>query len=135
MQIGEAMKHTRRTAAAISIALALIAGSAGAAWAHGARGSRTSVPQGIDYPAGSLKDGVYEGTAVGYQPSLTVSVEVKGGRIASVRVTKNYETPRWWSAVANVIPKRIVKAQSTDIDAVSGATDSSYGIMSAVEDA
>jgi uncharacterized protein with FMN-binding domain len=104
-------------------------------WARGGGGFRTTVPQRIDYPAESLKDGIYEGTATGYQPNLKVRVEVKNGRIAAISVTQSYETPRWWNAVVDVMPKRIQKSQSTDIDVVSGATASSYGIMAAVEDA
>jgi uncharacterized protein with FMN-binding domain len=126
---------SKRGVGALVLSAMVIAQSGQLAWARGGHGSQATIPQGIDYPAGTLKDGVYEGAAVGYQPSLTVRVEVKAGRIALVTVTRNNETPRWWSAVVGVIPSRIVKAQSTDVDAVSGATSSSFGIMSAVEEA
>jgi uncharacterized protein with FMN-binding domain len=118
---------------AVLIAFLLVGGAGSEAWARGRALSSATVPQGIDYPAGSLKDGTYTGTADGYMPSLTVEVVVKGGKIASVAVVKNYETPRWFRAVVGVIPSAIVKAQGTKVDSVSGATCSSYGIMSAVE--
>jgi uncharacterized protein with FMN-binding domain len=120
---------------ALFIAIMIAAQSGLSLWARGGGGFRTTVPQRIDYPAESLKDGIYEGTATGYQPNLKVRVEVKNGRIAAISVTQSYETPRWWNAVVDVMPKRIQKSQSTDIDVVSGATASSYGIMAAVEDA
>ncbi|HOX32839.1 MAG TPA: FMN-binding protein [Spirochaetales bacterium] len=103
--------------------------------ARGRRYSNATIPQGITYPSGSLKDGMYRGTADGYMPGLSVEVAVKGGKIDSVRIAENDETPRWLSMVSGVIPRRIVAAQGTEIDIVSGATASSHGIMSAVEDA
>jgi len=127
----------RSKGAAVSLILAalLLAWPSEGAWAdrRGGSASSATVPQRIDYPAGSLKDGVYEGTANGYMPGLTVRVEVKGGSIGSVTVIKNSESPRWWNVVSGRVPKEIVAAQSTDVDTVSGATCSSYGIMSAVE--
>jgi uncharacterized protein with FMN-binding domain len=106
------------------------------AWAAGhGHVSITTVPQGIDYQGMKLKDGSYTGSATGYMPGLTVEVVVKGGAITSVKVLSHSETPRWFQAVVNVIPQRIVKDQGTDVDTVSGATSSSYGIMSAVENA
>lgn len=106
------------------------------AWAMGrGHGSIATVPQRIDYQGMRLKDGTYTGSATGYMPGLTVEVVVKGGAIASVKVLSHSETPRWFQAVVNVIPERIVKAQGTDVDTVSGATSSSHGIMAAVENA
>ena len=116
-------------------ALLLFQGSPDA-WAdHGRRASLATIPQGINYSAASLIDGSYIGTANGYMPSLSVEVVVKNGRISSVKVVQHNETMRWYNAVANVIPNGIVKAQSTAIDVVSGATSSSHGILAAVEDA
>lgn len=106
------------------------------AWAAGhGHASIATVPQGIDYQGMKLKDGTYTGSATGYMPGLTVEVVVKGGAIASVKVLSHSETPRWFQSVVNVMPQRIVKDQGTDVDTVSGATSSSYGIMSAVENA
>jgi uncharacterized protein with FMN-binding domain len=104
-------------------------------WARGSNISSASIPQGIDYKASNMKDGTYTGTANGYMPSLTVSVVIKNGIINSIDIVNHNETARWFNSVINVIPGRIISSQSTKIDAVSGATCSSYGIMSAVEDA
>jgi uncharacterized protein with FMN-binding domain len=122
--------------AIVFIAVLFFAQSNSFLWAGGSRHfSNATVPQGIDYQVGSLKDGTYTGTANGYMPSLTVNVIIKNGVINAIKVASHGETMRWYDAVVNVIPKEIINSQSTDIDAVSGATSSSYGIMSAVEDA
>jgi uncharacterized protein with FMN-binding domain len=60
---------------------------------------------------------------------------VKSGKIASIDIVEHNETMRWFLRVINVIPNRILSAQGTGVDIVSGATSSSYGIMSAVENA
>ena len=97
--------------------------------------SNPTIPQGISYSPGSLKDGTYTGTATGFMPGLTVQVTVKNGAIKSVDILSQNETPRWFSRVSGVMPGRVVSAQGTDVDSVSGATCSSEGILSAVENA
>lgn len=104
--------------------------------AAGSRGGHSpSLPAGISYQAGSLKDGIWTGEATGYMPALKVAVTVQNGKISQVAITGHQETPRWFNRVVNVIPQAIVAAQGTAIDAVGGATCSSYGIMAAVEQA
>jgi uncharacterized protein with FMN-binding domain len=117
------------------IALLLVVPLGSAAYAHGMRPSNATVPQGITYAAGTLKDGTYTGSATGYMPGLTVEVTVKSGMIKSVEIVSSNETPRWLTRVETSVPASIVKAQGTEIDTVSGATSSSEGIMSAVENA
>lgn len=130
-----AAKRTRGVpkAAVALLAAALAVTGSPALQAHGP--SRATVPEGITYPAGTLKDGTYEGSATGYMPSLTVSVTVKNGRIQSVGVVRHSEGARWYDAVISVLPTRIVKAQGTEVDGVSGATSTTHGILSAVENA
>ncbi len=80
-------------------------------------------------------DGTYVGTAKGHHSDVSVSVTVTGGKIASVVVTKHGETPGTSDpAIAN-IPAAIVKAGSTKVDAVSGATLTSEAIKKAVDNA
>lgn len=100
---------------------------------HGRGGSEATIPVGIDYPAGSLKNGTYTGTANGYNPAITVEVDVQGGSITAVRIVSQNETRRWFNRVVDLIPNRILQAQGTKVDVVTGATASSRGIMSAVE--
>lgn len=83
----------------------------------------------------AYKDGTYTGEGTGFRPGLNVTVTVKGGKITGVTVGDNNETPRFSSEPIQVIPEEIVKAQSVNVDAVSGATRTSNGIMEAVTDA
>jgi uncharacterized protein with FMN-binding domain len=123
------------SALALAAALSLMSPNASIS-AGGMRGStNVSVPTGINYSGKSLKDGVYTGTATGFQPGMVVEVTVKGGKISAVKVTQSNDTPRWLNAVLGVLPARVVKANSTDVDTVTGATFSSKGLLSAVENA
>lgn len=81
-----------------------------------------------------LTDGTYEGEAQGMAP-LKVKVEVAEGKIASVEVTEHAETPEISDPALEQIPALIVEKNSTDVDAVSGATVTSTAIKDAVNNA
>ena len=81
-----------------------------------------------------LNDGVYEGTYSSFPNSATVRITVEDKRIAKVELVKHRGSSRGRRA-NEIIPKRILEEQSTQVDAVSGATNSSRVIMNAAEDA
>jgi uncharacterized protein with FMN-binding domain len=81
-----------------------------------------------------LADGVYEGRYSNSFNSAVVRVAVADNRIEKVELVKHRASSRGRTA-NDVIPQRIVEEQSTKVDAVSGATNSSRVIMNAVEDA
>ncbi|SHN75146.1 FMN-binding protein [Desulfitobacterium chlororespirans] len=86
--------------------------------------------------AGLYKDGTYEGSSdKGIHPGLKVSVTVQGGKIAEVAVVENQETPGVGSMAIEALPAKIVEAQSTEVEAVSGASLSSAAIKEAVDKA
>ena len=85
--------------------------------------------------ATKYKDGTYTGTANAYRPGLTVQVTIKNGNIANVEVTKINDTPGYYNACIQTIPSAIVKAQSTKVNGIAGATRTSNGIKKAVENA
>lgn len=80
----------------------------------------------------AYKDGSYTGEGQGKSGPVKVQVTVKAGKIASVKVFEQKETPMIWKgAEAGVIPA-IVKANGTKgVATVSGATLSSKGIIAA----
>jgi uncharacterized protein with FMN-binding domain len=81
-----------------------------------------------------LKDGVYEGEYRKGINNAVVKVTVDEGRIAEIELVKHFSS--WIGKKANeIIPPRIVEQQSTRVDAVSGATNSSRVIMNAVQKA
>ena len=80
-----------------------------------------------------LEDGVYIGSASGYNGKITVSVTVEGGVISNVDVTDHVDDePFIDDAILGVVDS-ILANQNTDVDTVSGATYSSKGIINAVK--
>ena len=80
-----------------------------------------------------LKDGVYEGSSSGYSGDVKVKVTVSVGKIADIQVSHS-ETPEYYAKAQAVIGK-ILSAQNTQVDSVSGATITSNAIKSAVSKA
>jgi uncharacterized protein with FMN-binding domain len=100
------------------------------------RASDTTPVIGIDLSERRYGDGSYLGESVGYRPGLVVEVTVKDGRVADVRIIEHKEVRiRYWRRAMKLIPREIVRRQSTGIDALSGATATSNGILAAVENA
>ncbi len=88
------------------------------------------------FAGAELKDGVYEGEANGFRPGLTVSVTVKGNKITSIEITNHNEVnSRYYQKAMDAVPQEIIESQSLEVDAISGATFTSTGIVNAVNDA
>lgn len=104
---------------------------------YGTENDTSSSDSGTASAASSeYKDGVYEGSATGFHQGITtVSVTVKNNTISDIEVVSNGDTPEYFNMAASDVISQILKAQSTNVDAVSGATFSSNGIMNAVENA
>ena len=78
------------------------------------------------------QDGAYTGTATGFGGPITVSVTIKNGKITGISViSASGETGEYLSS-ARAVLSRIISGQTTNVDAVSGATYSSNGILNAV---
>ncbi|MBQ7541088.1 MAG: FMN-binding protein [Clostridia bacterium] len=84
---------------------------------------------------GKYTDGVYTGAGNGFRGTTTVRVTVENGEIAAVDVLSYDDDPQFFTAAQNSTIPKILSSQSTDVDAVSGATFSSRGIIRAVENA
>ncbi len=83
----------------------------------------------------TLTDGTYVGSGAGYGGTTTVSVTVSGGKITSVDVLSHQDTDSYFS-MASVLCSLIVQNNGVSgLDAVSGATYSSRGILEAVANA
>lgn len=78
------------------------------------------------------KDGKFSGSAYGYDGNIYVTITIKDDKITNIEATSD-ESDRWYfeSCVQNVT-SQIIESQSTSVDATSGATYSSEGIMAAV---
>lgn len=78
------------------------------------------------------KDGVYIGKGTGFGGTIQVEVTIKNGKMTKIDdVLHEQETPEYYKKAAAIIPK-ILKAQSPNVDTISGATYSSSGIREAV---
>lgn len=84
---------------------------------------------------GSYKDGVYEGTGSGNNGDIEVEVAVEGGNIVSVVLKEHSETEGLYETAKKKVTAEIIKKQTADVDAVTGATNTSKGIMEAVAEA
>ncbi|MTI55673.1 stalk domain-containing protein [Geosporobacter ferrireducens] len=82
----------------------------------------------------TYKDGVYNGSGSGHGGALSVLVTVESGKISNIEVGANNETPSYLAQAKAVIDD-IINTQSTDVDAISGATKSSRAILEAVDSA
>lgn len=83
----------------------------------------------------SLRDGTFRGAASGYQGRIEVEVTVHDGRIAAVEVTRHGESRRLAEPAFGRLTRRMIEQQQVEVDAISGATGSSRGLMAAVFDA
>ena len=86
------------------------------------------------FSGAQLKDGVYEGSAQGYQSTIKVSVTVEGGQVSDIEIIEQNDTPQYFERAKSIVSS-IISGQTLDVDAVSGATYSSAGIVNAVNDA
>lgn len=75
------------------------------------------------------------GKAEGYGGELTVKVTLDGKKITAVEVTQHTETEGVGTMAIDQLPEKIVAANSTDVDIVSGATITSKAIIAAVNNA
>lgn len=89
----------------------------------------------IQAPTGTMKDGIYTGSGMGFNDYITVSMTVRGGKIASISIMDQGDDEPYFTNAKNGVLTRILTSQNSKVDAVSGATYSSKGIMAAVADA
>ena len=78
------------------------------------------------------KDGVYTASAVGRNGSINVQVTIKNDAIADVKIVDWSETHPVADLTKTKLIPDIIKYQSVDVDAISGATLSSFAIKQAV---
>ncbi len=96
-------------------------------------GCQTAPMLGAPVDSARLTDGTYEGSYRGGPNKAVVKVTIKDHAIADIEVLENQA----WRGkkAAKPIVQRIIAQQSTRVDAVSGATNSSNVIMNAVQNA
>ena len=83
---------------------------------------------------GHYEDGVYRGTGTGFKGDVTVEVTVKQSQITKIEVL-SYQDDDAFFTRARALTNQMIKMQTWEVDAVSGATYSSRGIKEAVKNA
>ena len=103
--------------------------------ANSSDGSSDSQGSDANSTSGSYKDGEYLGKASAYNGNVEVKVTISGGKMTAIDIVKTKDDEDYFfDAQKKVIPE-ILEKQSTDVDAVAGATTSSEGIAHAVQKA
>lgn len=82
-----------------------------------------------------LEDGLYQGSGQGFKGLITVAVEIENKTIANIWVLSNEADDEPFLERAKGVIESVIKEQSTKVDAVSGATYSSNGIIEALKNA
>ncbi len=84
--------------------------------------------------AAEYRDNTYRGTGKGLKGDITLDVTIKDGKITEIKEVSQSETPSYWEKAKSLLDT-ILEKQSTEVEAVSGATRSSNGIKEAVNSA
>jgi len=77
----------------------------------------------------------YEGTAMGYRGPIRVQVGINDGSIIEIIVVDSEEDAFVGGSAIEELIDMVILRNTTEVDAVSGATESSRGFLEAVENA
>ena len=83
----------------------------------------------------NLPTGRYRGSGTGWGGEMEAEVVVEDGFLMDIRVLKHNETPHKARSAFERLKSKIISAQSTDVDVISGSTLSSNGLLEAIDDA
>lgn len=81
------------------------------------------------------KDGTYTGDGQGFGGNIQVQITIADDTLTDIQIVSAEKEDSAYLSQGKAVIDRILEAQSTDVDTVSGATFSSTGILMAVEDA
>ncbi len=81
------------------------------------------------------KEGKFEGIGMGHIDEIKVEITTDEYEIKEIKIIEDQEIPLLSKIVYEEIPKDVIKANSTKVDVVTGATYTSKGLIDAIEDA
>ena len=82
----------------------------------------------------TLTPGTYTATGTGNNGEVTVEVTVDESKITDIKVTESSETAGLGDVAMESIIEKVIANQTIAVDAVTGATNSSNAVLTAVED-
>lgn len=80
----------------------------------------------------NFKPGVYEVNAIGHSGNLPMKVSFSENRIESINIDTKGETEGLADVVFVRIPNKIIEGQTLNVDALSGASETSNGVIDGV---
>jgi len=87
------------------------------------------------YQSASYEGSLYEGAAMGYRGMIRVRVGFEQGTITDITVIESREDQAIGGAAIEELTDLVLMYNTTEIDAVSGATETSKGFLEAIENA
>ena len=90
---------------------------------------------GSEYDYFNIPNGWYYGTGNGMWGEVEAQVKIEEGFLHEVNILRHRDTPHVARSAFERLENRVVRAQSTDVDVISGSTMSSRGMLSAIDDA
>ena len=93
--------------------------------------AQEQLEQEIEIEAMQLADGVYEGS----NSMMDVSVTIEEGQITDIKILEHRGGGKQYEEMILPMLDLMIEKQSTDVDAVTGATTSSKALKLAVEEA
>jgi len=129
-------RNGRNGAAAFLLAAGLPLAAAGTvhgkpAAADSAGASIRTTPAAETASGRVLRDGRYEAESPDWT-GMRVAVRIESGRLSGVEVLKAKGTPRYYERVVRRLPASMERAESAEVDGVTGATLSSNSLKEAV---
>lgn len=132
------MEGSMKITKLISLLLALLMITSLAACTQPAAETPPEEPPAEEAPPAveeGIKSGTYEVEGVGFGGKMSVKVTIKDGKIDDIEIGKNYETNGAGRVALEYVSQRIIEGQTTNVEAVSGATISSSSLMALVRKA
>ena len=122
------MKHTIASRLTSAIAPAFAGLALATALLFGCAGYRAA----DNSPAGTAE---YEGAAMGYRGIIRVRIVVEDGSISEITVVESREDLAVGGAAMEELTDLVLAYNTTELDTISGATETSRGFLAAIEDA
>lgn len=94
----------------------------------------TDIEKAIANASGHYNAGVYTAVGAGRNGDVKVSVEFTEKAITAVKILEHTETAGISDTAITDIPKKVILAQSADVDVISGVTMTSDAILQAIRD-
>ena len=138
------MRRKAKRWAALAMAAAMAMSLAACSQTDAATDAQTEAPSAAPTEAATEAgteaaaekvSGTFEGTAQGFHGPVTVEVTLEEGVITDVQVTSHSESEGVSDYSIEETPRRILEAQSWNVDTLSGATYSSMAVKYAARDA